>query len=253
MGMLHYGRQLYVRPSYLQLRNRLAQLSQNAGPYGDKTVMITGTPGIGKSFCAIYLATCFIAHGTRVVYEFHPINGSASSWYHFPPYSCQGFHSYHWGEFAFHTRDADTVYLVDGGLPWIPSPVCWCYAFSSPQRGLYRWQTKSPSAHLMFLPLWTLDELQACRLSVDAFISALSTQSVTEAYEIAGGVPRTVLQLAADWRGSDIPVKDLVIDTLDTAVRKLSSQVSSAAAELSYLTPGLIEHRSLHMFYMTLW
>ena len=79
MGMSRYGRQLYVRPSYLQLRNKLAQLSQNAGPYGDKTVMVSGTPGIGKSFCAVYLATYVIAHGTRVVYEFHPVSGSSIS------------------------------------------------------------------------------------------------------------------------------------------------------------------------------
>lgn len=67
---------------------------------------------------------------------------------------------------------------------------------------------------------------------MDAFESALSTQPVTEAYEIAGGIPRSVLQLATDWRGSSIPVKDLVIDTLNTAVRKLSSQVSSAAVKI---------------------
>ena len=233
MGMSCYGRQLYVRPSYIQLGNKLVQLSQNADPHLKKAVMVSGTPGIGKSFCAVYLATYFIAHGTQVIYEFHPSDGSDRSWYHFPPYSCQGFCSYHWKEFAFYTRDVETVYIVDGGLAKIPSPVCWCYAFLSPQQGLYRWHTKSPSAHLLFLPLWTLEELQACRLSVDAFESALSTQAVIEAYEVAGGVPRTVLQIAADWTGSGIPVRSLVIDTLNLAVTQLSSQVSSAVAELS--------------------
>ena len=60
MGLPLNGRQLYVRPSYLQLRDILAQLLQDAGLYGDKTVLVSGTPGIGKSFCALYLASHFI-------------------------------------------------------------------------------------------------------------------------------------------------------------------------------------------------
>ncbi len=44
MGLPQYGGQLYVRPSYFQSREKLAQLSQDAGPYGDNTVMVSGTP-----------------------------------------------------------------------------------------------------------------------------------------------------------------------------------------------------------------
>ena len=85
MGLPQYGRQLYMRPSYLQLRDILAQLFKDAVPYVDKTVLVSGTPGIGKSFCALYLATHFIAQGIRVVYEFHPIIAAGSTiWYHFP-------------------------------------------------------------------------------------------------------------------------------------------------------------------------
>ena len=252
MGMPQYGRQLYVRPSYLQLRKKLAQLSQDAGPYGDKTVMVSGTPGIGKSFCALYLATHFVAQGTRVVYEFHPVSASGlTAWYHFPPYSNQGYLSNQWSEFKRHTDDAHTVYLVDGGLPVISCPKCWCYAFVSPQRGVYRWETKSPSGHLMFLPLWTLDELQACRSAVADFEMNVRSQSVTEAYEIAGGVPRTVLRLVADRRASGIPVKDLVLGTLIIAVRKLSLQASILSARSSWLTMVLVGHCSLCMIYMS--
>ena len=57
MGLPQYGRQLYVRPSYLRLRAILAQLFQDASLYADKTVLVSGTPGIGKSFCALHLAT----------------------------------------------------------------------------------------------------------------------------------------------------------------------------------------------------
>ncbi len=227
LGMPRYGRQLYVRPSYPKLRSILAQLAQDADLSGVKTVLVSGTPGIGKSFCALYLASHFIAQGTRVLCEFHPINeASAAFWFHFPPNSSQGFCSYHWEEAKLITNDADTIYLVDGGPPLIPCPACWCYAFLSPQRQAHRWAMSSPSAHLMFLPLWTLDELQECRSFVTAFEEALSSQAVTEAYEIAGGVPRTVLQLAAHLSQSDFPVKDLLLDTLTREVRRLSLQAS---------------------------
>ena len=226
MGMPRYGRQLYVRRSYLKLRSILAQLVQDADLSGVKTVLVSGTPGIGKSFCALYLATHFIAQGTRLLCEFHPINEASSTvWYHFPPNSSQGFCSYCWEEAKLITNDADAIYLVDG-LPLIPCPACWCYAFLSPQRQAHRWAMSSPSAHLMFLPLWTLDELQECRSFVTAFEEALSSQAVTEAYEIAGGVPRTVLQLAAHLSQADFPVKDLLLDTLTREVRRLSLQAS---------------------------
>ncbi|KAL3160359.1 hypothetical protein ABBQ32_14129 [Trebouxia sp. C0010 RCD-2024] len=231
MGLPQYGRQLYMRPSYLQLKDILAQLFKDADPYVDKTVLVSGTPGIGKSFCALYLATHFIAQGIRVVYEFHPVSAAGPAiWYHFPPNSSQGFLSYHWEEVKPYTDDADAIYLADGGLPLIPSPMCWCYAFLSPERQVYRWATKSPSSHLLFLPLWTLDELQGCRSFVTIFEEGLSSESVTEAYEVAGGIPRTVLQFAAHQSQSGIPVKDLVLDALKMAVGRLSSQALQDAS-----------------------
>lgn len=222
-----------MRPSYLQLRDILAQLFKDADTYVDKTVLVSCTPDIGKSFCALYLATHFIAQGIRVVYEFHPDSAAGPTiWYHFPPNSSQGFLSSLGGGQASQD-DADAIYLADGGLPLIPSPMCWCYAFLSPQRQVYRWATKSPSSHLLFLPLWTLDELQGCRPFVTIYEEGLSSESVTEAYEIAGGIPRTVLQFAAHQSQSGIPVKDLVLDALKMAVGRLSSQASLLAAECS--------------------
>ena len=99
------------------------------------------------------------------------------------------------------------------------------YAILSPRRQVNCWATKSLSAHLLFLPLWTLDELQECRLFVTAFEEGLSSQSVTEAYEIAGGIPCIVLQLAAYQIQSGIPVEDLVLDILKVVVKRLESSL----------------------------
>ena len=158
MGMPRYGRQLYVRRSYLKLRSILAHLVQDADLSGVKTVLVSGTPGIGKSFCALYLATHFIAQGTKVLCEFHPINeASPSFWYHFPPNSSQGCCSYDLKEAKLITNDADAIYLVDGSLPLIPCPACWCYAFLSPQRQGHHWAMSSPQLTLCSFPCgpWT--------------------------------------------------------------------------------------------------
>ena len=57
LGLSGYGRQLFVRRSHLQLKGRILQLQQASGTYGDKMMIISGTSGIGKSFCALYMAS----------------------------------------------------------------------------------------------------------------------------------------------------------------------------------------------------
>lgn len=135
------------------------QLQQASDTSADKMMIISGTPGIGKSFCALYMASYWIAQGTRVIYELHDQDEAASvEWYHFPPNCGEGF-CFAWQQDVRHyvkgATDGNTVYIVDGGLPRIASSSCWCYAFSSPQKSVYRYQRKVPSCHLVFLPLWT--------------------------------------------------------------------------------------------------
>ena len=121
MGLSRYGRQLFVRPSDVQLKDRILQLHQASGIYGNRMMIISGTPGIGKSFCALYMASDWIAQGTRVIYEFRDQDEAASvSWYHFPPNSGKGFSVDLQRDVSHHVRgatDGNTVYIVDGGLP----------------------------------------------------------------------------------------------------------------------------------------
>ena len=77
MGLSTYGRQLFVKPNYLQLRDRILQLQQASGTHVGKLMIISGTPGIGKSLCALYMASYWIAQGTRVIYELHDHNEAA--------------------------------------------------------------------------------------------------------------------------------------------------------------------------------
>ena len=110
----------------------------------------------------------------------------------------------------------------DGGLPRIPASSCWCYAFSSPQKSVYRYERKVPSCYFMFLPLWTLEE---CRGSLDIFSSTITAELAELAFEFAGGVPRTVLQLPAQPANSSVPIRSLIVGQLETAVNMLSSEV----------------------------
>lgn len=231
MGLPLYGRQLYVRPVYLQLKDRILQLRQgsNAREYGCKCVIVSGTPGIGKSFCASYLASYWIAEGKRVIYEFHDQREPASiEWYHFPPNSgeCICISNEHEARpLVKDATDANTVYIVDGALPHVPAPPCWGYAFASPTKSVFRFKNKLSSCHLMYLPLWPPEELEQCRESVDTF-SSVSRESVANAFAIAGGVPRTVLQLLAEPTSVGITGQSIIINKLETAVNTLPSEVT---------------------------
>ena len=77
----------------------------------------------------------------------------------------------------------------------------------------------------MFLPSWTLEELQQCRDSVDIFSSTVTAELAEPAFAFAGGVPRTVLQLPAQPANSSVPIRSLVVGQLETAVNMLSSEV----------------------------
>ena len=252
LGLSGYGRQLFVRRSYLQLKDRILQLQQASGTYGAKMMIISGTPGIGKSFCALYMASYWIAQGTRVIYEFHDQDEAASIiWYHFPPNSGEGIRILLEQDVDHHVRnetDGDTVYIVDGGLPRIPASSCWCYAFSSPQKSVYRYERKVPSCYLMFLPLWTLEELQQCRGSVDIFSSTVTAELAELAFEFAGGLPRTVLQLPAQIASFSIPIKSLIVGQLETAVNMLPSEVIRCSLlflrQLVLATAVLVNHNS---------
>ncbi|KAA6429193.1 MAG: hypothetical protein FRX49_00589 [Trebouxia sp. A1-2] len=118
MGLSRYGRQLFVRPSYLQLKDRILQLRQASGTYDDKMMIISGTPGIGKSFCALYMASYWIAQGNRVIYEFHDqVEATSIIWYHFPPNSGEGIRillERDVDHYVTGAADGDTVYIVDG-------------------------------------------------------------------------------------------------------------------------------------------
>ena len=77
----------------------------------------------------------------------------------------------------------------------------------------------------MFLPLWTLEELQHCRGSVDIFSSTVTAELAELAFEFAGGLPRTVLQLPAQTANASIPIRSLIVGQPKTAVNRLPSEV----------------------------
>ena len=239
MGLPLYGRQLYLRPVYLQLKDRILQLRQgsNSREYACKCMIVSGTPGIGKSFCALYLASYWIAEGKRVIYEFHDQREPASiEWYHFPPNSgeCIYISNEHEARpLIKDATDANTVYIADGALPQVPAPPCWCYAFASPTKSVLRFKNKLPSCHLIYLPLWPSDELEECRKSVGMF-SRVSTESVANAFAIAGGVPRTVLQLLAEPTFAGITGQSLIINKLKTAVNTVPTEVTRCCLLSAY-------------------
>jgi len=69
---------------------------------------------------------------------------------------------------------------------------------SSPKRSRYKEFQKAPDVALRYLPVWTLEELQACR---SVCYAALSSDLVNSLFAYAGGIARVVLQ---DQKADDV-------------------------------------------------
>lgn len=230
MGESAFGQQLYVRPCYVKLRTKLTELAILTRT-GVRDVIVSGTPGIGKSFCSLFLASLFISQARRVIYEWHGKDSSTTPvWYHFWPADSQP--CYHTDSFRdispYIVNDPETMYIVDGGLPRALSRGCWCYTFTSPRKEMSRWSRKSPGVRVLCLPVWTLLELQQCRQLIAEFNQNLTEQSVEIAYQLAGGIPRTVLNLVARREQGSTHVDQLIISNMQHAVTSLHVQVGCA-------------------------
>ncbi|KAL0027451.1 hypothetical protein WJX77_001980 [Trebouxia sp. C0004] len=97
----------------------------------------------------------------------------------------------------------------------------------------------------MFLPLWALEELQQCWGSVDIFSSTVTAELAELAFEFAGGVPRTVLQLPAQTANSSIPIRSFVVDILENAINRLPSEALQDTVN-QILTVGLVGSNTLY-------
>jgi hypothetical protein len=186
---------IFVRNSYHDLYSIIAGLPVKA----DIRILLTGTPGIGKSTFLLYFIIQFLhianhnrsASRTRDVLIFQPAE-SQNEFYAFasPNIVRKGGYS----DFEDFLLLPTTWYVVD----WKPKskpvkkPATTLFALSpnSIRDDDFKDFEKTLLMRLC-MPVWTYDELEGCRRHI---FPELSNSSLRYIYDLVGGVPRSCLE-----------------------------------------------------------
>ncbi|KFH63328.1 hypothetical protein MVEG_10738 [Podila verticillata NRRL 6337] len=181
---------LYVRQTYKDLFDEILKMFENSQ---EKQIVVTGTPGIGKSVFLIYLAI-------RLLAESDDDN---------PPIII--FHT-KWSDICFVFGGCSTVRSgnIKDFTPFLTLTDTWYFVDSAPEPVLDKARTVvsvSPKtlfsedsyldidkdvAWRYYMAPWNLEELKKCRSCVED-LKVVPLQVVEELYSRIGGVPRYVL------------------------------------------------------------
>ncbi len=164
---------------------------------GLRSFLVSGTPGIGKSFLAFPLLFELRKQGATVVYQ-----SSSRGWFRF---SNDGVDTYSgtdgFSDFAKKKYLGDTKawFLCDPqeGKSAFPYFAGITVALMSPEPKRFKDLTKHRDTLVLYMEEWTREELKAwrniiCRAPYDG--SELSDDVLEQAYEIGGGIARNVFQ-----------------------------------------------------------
>eukprot|EP00611_Tribonema_gayanum_P016481 TRINITY_DN286_c2_g1_i1.p1 TRINITY_DN286_c2_g1~~TRINITY_DN286_c2_g1_i1.p1 ORF type:complete len:488 (-),score=63.29 TRINITY_DN286_c2_g1_i1:153-1616(-) len=193
MGNRDFGSAIYIRDCYCNLMEQINNLVA-AGRV--QRVVITGTPGIGKTCYAFYWLWHLCQTGRTVVYQLGP------DWYRFcGAIAVQGSRKAFLA--AGYLDDPAAWYLSDPAES--KKPYSWfggiTLFFAAPCRACYHEFLKAPAATKRFMPVWSEEELLRC---AELLFSGQDPERdvpqarVRELFRQWGGVPRYVLQCAHD-------------------------------------------------------
>ncbi len=218
---------IFIRQSYMHLDTHITdrynayitriKSSSPCDGYKDcpKNVLITGTPGVGKSMFLIYqlcLArsrkrNVIVQIGTRVCLfsstpdRFVQLNLTAD-------------------EKNFLLSNAENMFFYDPGSTRSTlkqQVLAFTVVFASHNPQHYRVLKKSPFAKL-YMPVWTLDELTVC---AEKCYPTISSESVHSLYEHWGGSPRCVFEEEDDDNMHELE-GFLHSENLQAAIRDMS-------------------------------
>ena len=234
----------FVRECYGQLLDvicdeRYNEEANRVGVAWSSKWVITGNPGIGKTYFAAYLMWRLARQGATVVYEPAKIGNIAQGStrrYLLRPDGTVDVCAEGLEGFTAELDDPATWFIVDAHCAE-NTYAARTVIVTSPRHAVYHEFLKGTDCHKRFMPVWTLDELMACR---ERLYSDLTEKRVANTYMMWGGIPREVLQ-----RGSDIYDEDRGVD-MEEALNKCDlSTVHNSIGEITNNED--ISHRVLHI------
>ena len=248
------GGTLYVREDY---KGMLAELLRSFDA-GARKLVISGSPGIGKSWFGLYFLHYLATAGSTtpyVVWEaslenrrylfsagevavgdlraFADVLQDRAAWcanhaLNRTPYA---------GPAPASARPpfirATGRYLVDEAVP--PGPVR-CKArtllFSSPKRENYRLLLKAVASSIRYMPVWSKAEIEECRQLMYGDDTSRSVAAVQNAFNRWGGIPRYVLEKLNDAGAQQL--LDEAIDSANPGAIELAFGAVDAATDASH-------------------
>ena len=190
LGSSNLSNAMFIRDDYRGLWTEMQRLISS----GLSRIVISGNPGIGKSWFGLFVAFQLLSQmkpativwearlsGTRtLIRDGCVLRGNLDS-------------------FLDELDDSSTWYLVDEAIfPGALRVEARTLVFSSPKRDNYRLTLKSTASTLRHLPVWSWDEIDACRQLLYTNDTVRTPAAVAEAYSRWGGIPRFVLEKLDD-------------------------------------------------------
>ncbi|EFP82250.2 uncharacterized protein PGTG_07647 [Puccinia graminis f. sp. tritici CRL 75-36-700-3] len=239
LGDKKLGSRFLVRPVYKELYDYIVDFNYSK-------VVVTGTPGIGKTIFSAYYMWIAACNQKTVVWEPCPSRKGGRATFLMTSGGVQrvNIDSHEVGEILVND---ETVYIVDG------QPPTKCEAqtlvVTSPLGENYVQYLKTSGTKLLYMPPWTYEELRNCKTIIYPDDQILPTALMDRLFEWYGGVPRYVVDLASvefEKHGNEDEVVRDLVRNLTQAVYK--GQVTDIKkAHDSGTREGEYSHRVLHI------
>ena len=246
LGDLALDSSFYVRRCYEQLFDVMIDPKYNTHTAGrprterpwSSNWVITGNPGIGKTYFAAYLMWRLARQGATVVYEpadCGEIGTNSTERYLLRPNGTVKVCAARTDGFEHELDDPATWFIVDGHCASNTYPAR-TVIVTEPRRDVYHQFLKGFDCCKRFMPVWTIEEILACR---ERLYPYLTEERVTNTFALWGGIPREVLQ-----RGSDV---DDVERDRDMAEAISMCDIATVHYSTGEITPEDVSHRVLHI------
>ena len=221
---------MYIRHDYAGLWSEIQRLISS----GLSRIVVSGNPGIGKSWFGLYVAYQLLSRksppvivwearlsGTRtLIRDGRVLDGSLN-------------------DFRTELSNTSAWYLVDEAVfPGAMRVEAKTLVFSSPKRDNYRLTLKATASTIRYLPPWSWDEIQACHELLYADDPDRPLAEVSDAFERWGGIPRFVLEKLRDG-AAQLELQKAIASTGNVDILVRSVGEIDTAQESS--------HRVLHM------
>mmetsp|Transcript_15183 Transcript_15183/g.28542 ORF Transcript_15183/g.28542 Transcript_15183/m.28542 type:complete len:446 (-) Transcript_15183:368-1705(-) len=179
---------LYIRESY-----RTIACNIKSGSNGMDKVIITGTPGIGKSLFLFYLLwKMVVKEGKRVLMVYHPLNiyydGKGGV------FEIKNGQFPYNGDISFWNDSLWCLFDAKGkneaNLNELPCEFCNFILLTPPRRDMVNDFKKPPVPQYFYMPPWTESELE----TISSLFPQITTTEWHDRFEILGGIPRYIFE-----------------------------------------------------------